>query len=239
MTYLNKTSLRDTGCRSRSISQSRLKQHGFTLLEMMIAIGVAGILMMIAIPNMRDWKLEQDLGSKAESLISSLELARMTAMQRNKVVDIQSSSTSTWSNGFFLCARSGFVANATSCSTSNGDEIVGQYDIEYKDSGSGINLVIDVGGTRIQPSQNHVRFLPNGMSGVTDKDNSLTSFAKFGAANINVGGDVRFTICRRIGSSMEAFRITMRTSGDIQKELVKEGGTHKLSLKNDPCSNAG
>ena len=206
MTYLNKTSLRDTGCRSRSVSQSRLKQRGFTLLEMMIAIGVAGILMMIAIPNMRDWKLEQDLGSKAESLISSLELARMTAMQRNKVVDIQSSSTSSWSDGFFICARSGFTANATNCNTSSGDEIVGQYDIEYRDSGSSsIGLVIDVGETRIQPNQNHVRFLPNGMSGVTDKENSLTSFAKFGAANINVGGDVKFTICRRIGSSYVLF----------------------------------
>jgi len=238
MTYLNKTSLRDTGCRSRSVSQSRLKQRGFTLLEMMIAIGVAGILMMIAIPNMRDWKLEQDLGSKAESLISSLELARMTAMQRNKVVDIQSSSTSSWSDGFFICARSGFAANATNCNTGSGDEIVGQYDIEYRDSGSSsIGLVIDVGETRIQPNQNHVRFLPNGMSGVTDKENSLTSFAKFGAANINVGGDVKFTICRRIGSSYEAFRITMRTSGDIQKELVKDGGTHKL--QNNPCTNAG
>lgn len=227
MTYLNKTSLRDTGRRSRSISQSRLKQHGFTLLEMMIAIGVAGILMMIAIPNMRDWKLEQDLGSKTESLISSLELARMTAIQKNRVVDIEASDGADWSNGFFLCAKSGFATKAETCGTD--DEIISQYDMDFSDRGNGkIILKVRIGDSQIDPKSRHIRFLPNGMSGVTNEKNNRTSFTLSNTTQIGDGGDVVFTICRRIGSAHEAFRVTMRTSGDIQKELVKEGGTHKL-----------
>jgi type IV fimbrial biogenesis protein FimT len=62
------------------------KNSGFTLFEMMVVIGIIGILSMIAIPNIISWLPKHRLGSATRSLLSAMQYARLVAVKEN--VDI-------------------------------------------------------------------------------------------------------------------------------------------------------
>lgn len=78
--------------------------RGFTLIELMTAITIFGILMMIAVPSFRDAALGSRLSAIANNLLASVQLARSEAIKRNAVIT--------------LCA----TANGTSCAASGGWE---------------------------------------------------------------------------------------------------------------------
>jgi prepilin-type N-terminal cleavage/methylation domain-containing protein len=60
--------------------------RGFTLIELMIAIAVFAILLAIAVPSFRDASLAARLGSIANNMVASVQLARSEAIKRNAVV---------------------------------------------------------------------------------------------------------------------------------------------------------
>jgi len=76
--------------------------RGFTLIELMAAVTIFGILLMIAVPTFRDAALGSRLSAIANNLLGSVQLARSEAIKRNAVIT--------------LCAS----ANGTSCTTSGG-----------------------------------------------------------------------------------------------------------------------
>jgi type IV fimbrial biogenesis protein FimT len=78
--------------------------HGFTLIELMVAIAILAILLGIAVPSFNDAALGSKLGSYANSFVSGTSLARSEAIKRNTTI--------------VLCAS----ANGTSCATSGGWE---------------------------------------------------------------------------------------------------------------------
>lgn len=60
-----------------------MDRRGFTLLEMMVAVSILGILAAIAIPNFQVWVSNQRLRSDMAQLEGDLQAARMTAINRN------------------------------------------------------------------------------------------------------------------------------------------------------------
>lgn len=60
--------------------------QGFTLIEVMIAVAIVGILAMVAIPNFMQWNARYQLKQGTTELAGSLNLARMAAMNRNLAV---------------------------------------------------------------------------------------------------------------------------------------------------------
>jgi type IV fimbrial biogenesis protein FimT len=62
------------------------KNRGFTLIEMMIAITVAAILLMIAVPSFRNASLSSQLRSAANDFIASSNFARSEAIKRGTPV---------------------------------------------------------------------------------------------------------------------------------------------------------
>ncbi len=64
----------------------RLKnsESGFTLIEMMIAVAIIGILSALAIPSYTQWKSDHDLREAVSEFSSNLNLARVVAMNRNR-----------------------------------------------------------------------------------------------------------------------------------------------------------
>jgi type IV fimbrial biogenesis protein FimT len=60
--------------------------HGATLIELMIALSVLGLLLVLGLPSYTTWIQNTQIRSAAESLQSGLQLARAEAVRRNGLV---------------------------------------------------------------------------------------------------------------------------------------------------------
>ncbi len=72
---------------------------GFTLLELMITISIAGILAAIAIPSFKSSISGNRLTTNTNELVTALNLARSEAVKRGQQVVVRRSGTN-WENGW-------------------------------------------------------------------------------------------------------------------------------------------
>ena len=80
--------------------QSRKHQFAFSLIELMVTLSVVGVLMAIALPNLRDFVVSNRLSSQVNGFIGLINYARSEAIGRNQSV--------------LVCAKN---ANNNECST--------------------------------------------------------------------------------------------------------------------------
>jgi type IV fimbrial biogenesis protein FimT len=75
---------------------------GFTLLELMVTVSIAGVIMAMAIPSFKDMMRNNRLTGYANELVTSLSLARSEAAKRGIQVTIRrKGATSTqWESGW-------------------------------------------------------------------------------------------------------------------------------------------
>lgn len=84
------------------------KQKGFTLIEMMTALGIAAVLMATAIPALRAFTTNSSQTSAVNDFISSMHLARNTAITTNARVTVCASAAGancqsvSWDNGWII-----------------------------------------------------------------------------------------------------------------------------------------
>lgn len=65
------------------------KDHGgFTLIELMIAVAIISITAGLAVPSYLQWNARYQLRQAATQITNQLTLARMTAMNRNRSVNV-------------------------------------------------------------------------------------------------------------------------------------------------------
>lgn len=89
------------------------KEHGFTLIELMVTLIVAVVLLTVAIPSFRGTIQNNRATTIANSLLGALNLARSEAVKRNATVTLCASSngssctTSTnWATGWVMLDNS-------------------------------------------------------------------------------------------------------------------------------------
>jgi type IV fimbrial biogenesis protein FimT len=72
--------------RQEGSSMLNARQHGMSLVELMIGIAIASILLMAGIPEFNLWIQNSQNRAAAESILSGIQLARMEAVTRNTQV---------------------------------------------------------------------------------------------------------------------------------------------------------
>ena len=87
------------------------QQFGFTLLELMIVLVIAGILMAVAFPSFSTLTRNNCLTIKANSFVNSLQYARSEAIKRNAPITLNASngsvSTNEWGTGWAIVDGAG------------------------------------------------------------------------------------------------------------------------------------
>src|SRR5262245_55497890 len=72
--------------------RKRQTQRGFTLLELMIALALIGMLLTVAVPSMRTFTQNNRLTAASNDLLRSLQLARSESIKRQLNVVVCASS---------------------------------------------------------------------------------------------------------------------------------------------------
>jgi len=137
---------------------------GFTLLELIVAISIAGILMAMAIPSFNNVIRNNRLTTYANELVTSLNLARSEAVKRGVSVSVRKSSSVTGCTPTYwnTCGWNVFVDNDEDGILDTGEEVLRTYPAlpaPFTLAGSNTNFV------------NFVRFKADGTS------NTFGSFA--------------------------------------------------------------
>ena len=122
-------------------------QNGFSLIELMIAISILGVLMAIAVPSFNDAMLGSKLRSYSNNFLASTYQARGEAIKRNAVVNLCASSNGTscggnWEEGWIVQAADGTVIQRQAALSSGlkmtGSE--GLHTISFPSTGVGVTF---------------------------------------------------------------------------------------------------
>ncbi|MDO9047621.1 MAG: GspH/FimT family pseudopilin [Methylobacter sp.] len=86
------------------MSDKQTKSRGFTLIELIITISIAGILVSIAIPSFSSIIRSTRLTTYANELVASLSLARSEAVKRGVQISIRrkGSTSQNWDSGWYI-----------------------------------------------------------------------------------------------------------------------------------------
>lgn len=99
MTKITKISKTKSGFSRVCFNCGSFLQHGFSLVELMIAVALLGIVVSLAIPNFRIWIQNTHIRTAAESIQNGLQVARAEAVKRNTPVQFTLGLNSGWSVG--------------------------------------------------------------------------------------------------------------------------------------------
>lgn len=181
------------------------QQRGFTLIELIVTLTVAGILTALAVPSFKTTIQNNRLVTQSNDLLSSLLYARSQAIGGGATQ--QSSSGKNWS--VEVCASS----NADTCNSSNWAN--GWVVIGYTSAPTGAAGTV----TNIAPSASTLLHaypaLPSGTSLNGTPFGSVITFASNGTVNSTITGSNYFILCDSRGVTY-ARAIYLGSSGEAR-----------------------
>jgi type IV fimbrial biogenesis protein FimT len=127
------------GRRRPQLAAPKARERGFTLLELMVTVGVAAVLMVTGVPSFVSFVQNNRATTDTNDLVTALNVGRNAATQRGAVVTVCSSSNGTtcssavdWSSGWIVLGpgnellRSWPARSAAGVLVANGDRILFQ-----------------------------------------------------------------------------------------------------------------
>ena len=86
----------------------RVISGGFTLVEMMVTLGIAAVLALLAIPGVESCKRNAEMTSLSNTLLASLNAARGEAMKRGvPALIVPAGSSTDWNTGWIVFVDNG------------------------------------------------------------------------------------------------------------------------------------
>lgn len=82
---------------------SRAHAAGFTIIELMVVVGIVGVLSLFALPAMRDLVVANRMKTLSLDLYTSLALARSEAIKRSTGNISMVATGGNWQNGWTVC----------------------------------------------------------------------------------------------------------------------------------------
>lgn len=175
--------------------ESGSAKDGFTLVELMVTIAVAGVLLALAVPGFQRYVLDAKRSEVVNELVNSFQLARSEAIRRGQEVGICASSNGTacssnstdWSQGWMVFLNADPIADTAPTCCTGADEILRVYR---------------------QPSSNIVVTSTSASAGVTSGRFKARAFGQ-----TNANGTVK--VCDPRGSS-EGRSVVVSISGTVR-----------------------
>jgi type IV fimbrial biogenesis protein FimT len=106
------------------------RQGGLTLLELLLLLGMIGVLSMAAVPPLMDTLTRMNVTTAARTLTSALNLARSEAVKRGRDVlvcpstDGSDCAAGSWASGWIVFVDTNGDADGTTGSVDAGDTII-------------------------------------------------------------------------------------------------------------------
>jgi type IV fimbrial biogenesis protein FimT len=86
--------------RAPSCAGRKVRQRGFSLIELMVTLTVAVIMLAIGVPSFNSFTASQKVKAASQDLMSSLALARSEAVKRNGDVTVAPDTADAWAGGW-------------------------------------------------------------------------------------------------------------------------------------------
>jgi type IV fimbrial biogenesis protein FimT len=84
--------------------QSMRNRSGFSVTELMVTVAIAGVLTLVAMPQIKDWLTDYRLRAAARELFSNIQSAKLNAIKQNRdwaiVFDVGN-------NKYYICSEDG------------------------------------------------------------------------------------------------------------------------------------
>ncbi len=96
-------------CRGMRSAPGVRNRKGFTLVEVAVALGIVGVLLMAALPSYAEWMADTEIANTAHHLADSMSLARSEAIKHGGRVNLcksddraQCSTAGGWESGWLV-----------------------------------------------------------------------------------------------------------------------------------------
>lgn len=114
--------------------KKHIKIKGFSLIELLVALAILGIIMALSLPSFQDTLESANTNSQIKVLLTTLNLARSEAIKRGTEVSICASTSGTdcsdddWSDGWMVFVDVNGDADGDTGSVDAGDIVIRVYD---------------------------------------------------------------------------------------------------------------